>query len=188
MKLIVVRHGETKENLEKIVYGHRPGELTSNGIEQANKTGVALANEKIDVIFCSDLKRCIDTATIMMKHLSVCPLKLTPLLREQQQDSLNGKLVEEVDWDNLPSDVESEQQMSERAINLLKEEYEKFAEKTVLFVTHKRFANILNNVLLGNENSDKSKLDKIFNSSISVYSVNDKLVGDPMVLHNISHI
>ncbi len=188
MKLIIIRHGETKENLEKIVYGHRPGELTSKGIEQANKTGIVLANEKIDAIFCSDLKRCVDTAKIIMKHLSLCPLTLTPLLREQQQDSLNGKPVDGVDWENLPSDVESEKQMSERAVNLLKEVYDEFAEKTVLFVTHKRIANILNNVLLGKEYTDKSTLDKILNSSISVFNVNDKLEGDPVVLHNISHI
>lgn len=88
MKLILTRHGETTENTQKIVYGHLPGELTVNGINQAEKTADLLVKEHIDVIFSSDLKRCVDTTNIILKNLANCPVYTSSQLREQQQNSL----------------------------------------------------------------------------------------------------
>jgi broad specificity phosphatase PhoE len=113
---------------------------------------------------------------------------LTADLREQQQNSLNGRKVDEVDWDNLPPDVENEFQMSQRAKKILSQTYQQYSDKTVLFVTHKRFENILINLLLNKDHSDKSDLEKIKNSSVSVFEVNENLEGVPVVLHTISHI
>jgi broad specificity phosphatase PhoE len=162
--------------------------LTAKGIEQAQKTGLLLADEHIDIIFSSDLKRCVDTAQIILKFIPECPLYLTADLREQQQNSLNGRKVDEVDWDNLPPDVENEFQMSQRAKKILSQTYQQYSDKTVLFVTHKRFENILINLLLNKDHSDKSDLEKIKNSSVSVFEVNENLEGVPVVLHTISHI
>jgi len=58
MRLILVRHGETEENVAKITQGHMPSKLTKQGIEQAKKLALRLKDEKIDKIFVSDLKRC----------------------------------------------------------------------------------------------------------------------------------
>ncbi len=33
MRLIIVRHGETEENLNEIIQGHLSGKLTEKGIE-----------------------------------------------------------------------------------------------------------------------------------------------------------
>lgn len=56
MRLILVRHGETKDNDAGILQGQLHGELNKSGIEQAEKVAVRLKNEKIDFIFTSDLK------------------------------------------------------------------------------------------------------------------------------------
>ena len=188
MRLIIVRHGETRENALKIVYGHLPGELTDKGIEQAKKTGQLLSNEHIDAVLSSDLKRCVDTSRIISSYINACPIQFTVSLREQQQDSLNGKKVDDVDWDNLPPDVENDDQMLARGKKILSETYQRYPDKTVLFVTHKRFENILINILLKRKASDRTELENVLNSSVSIFEVNEDLEGDPAMKHSVDHI
>ncbi|MEJ2267962.1 MAG: histidine phosphatase family protein [Nanoarchaeota archaeon] len=83
MKLIIVRHGETEENLKKIWQGHLQGKLTKKGIEQAKKLANRLKDEKLDVIFSSDLDRASDTAKEIAKFHSEVPIYLVEDLRER---------------------------------------------------------------------------------------------------------
>jgi len=68
MKLILVRHGETIDNKKRLVQGHRQGELSDVGKEQAKKVAERLKDEKIDYIFSSDLRRAADTAKVIAKY------------------------------------------------------------------------------------------------------------------------
>ena len=40
MELYITRHGQTKANIEQYMQGQTPGELTSEGCEQAKKFGI----------------------------------------------------------------------------------------------------------------------------------------------------
>ena len=62
MKLTFVRHGETEENVKNIIMSQLNGKLTKGGLEQARKLAKRLANEKFDIIYCSDSQRTKDTA------------------------------------------------------------------------------------------------------------------------------
>ncbi len=57
--------------------GHSDTELSADGLQQAEKLRDRLANEKIDVIYSSDLKRAVVTAeTIAFRHklnITTCP-------------------------------------------------------------------------------------------------------------------
>ena len=64
--LYLVRHGQTKENLERIFQGHLPGTLTEEGIEQAKQLREELKDIKFDSIICSDLQRAVDTVDILL--------------------------------------------------------------------------------------------------------------------------
>ena len=59
MKIILIRHGETKESQKGIMLGHLPGYLSSKG--KINMKLAAEAIQKIDlnpkIIFSSNLKR-----------------------------------------------------------------------------------------------------------------------------------
>ena len=61
-RLILVRHGQSEGNLVRSFLGHTDLDLTELGHKQAECTAEYLKNEKIDVIYSSDLKRAWNTA------------------------------------------------------------------------------------------------------------------------------
>ena len=62
MRLILVRHGETNENKNKVVQGFLNTTLSKIGIQQAKKVANRLKDEKIDFAYSSDLDRAKQTA------------------------------------------------------------------------------------------------------------------------------
>lgn len=64
-KLYLVRHGQTVDNLNQIMQGQTQGELTDEGIRQAQELASQLADTPIDVFVSSDLKRSVDTCRII---------------------------------------------------------------------------------------------------------------------------
>jgi len=57
-------HGTTTDNENSISTGQLPGELSELGKRQMLELKNMLANKKFDAVFCSDLKRAIDSAQI----------------------------------------------------------------------------------------------------------------------------
>ena len=67
-RLLLVRHGETVDNVNKIMQGQTPGRLTLLGMEQARELGRQLRSEHIDVFLSSDLARAVETLRIIMEE------------------------------------------------------------------------------------------------------------------------
>lgn len=101
MEIWVVRHGETVENLQGIIQGHRPGKLSENGILQAKFTGPVLTKQRFKHIYVSDLGRTVETYEAMgfgfRKHKP--PVTFTSLLREKGGGILEG--AEMSKWDQF---------------------------------------------------------------------------------------
>lgn len=93
IRLYLVRHGQTVENLEHILQGHMPGHLTNAGKEQMRQLGKELAGIHFDHLLCSDLQRAIDSAICM--NLSL-PVTTTPLLRERDWGIFTGCKIETI--------------------------------------------------------------------------------------------
>ena len=96
-RLLLVRHGETVDNVNKIMQGQTHGRLTLNGIEQAHELGRQLRGEHIGVFLSSDLARAVETLEIIKKetHPQTPPVKgkthpLTPPVREGSEMPLGG--------------------------------------------------------------------------------------------------
>ena len=96
-RLLLVRHGETVDNVNKIMQGQTHGRLTLNGIEQAHELGRQLRGEHIDVFLSSDLARAVETLEIIKKETrpQTPPVKgkthpQTPPLREGSEMPLGG--------------------------------------------------------------------------------------------------
>jgi probable phosphoglycerate mutase len=68
-ELVVVRHGETAWNSSGLVQGHLDSDLTATGRAQAESLGAALAGERIDALYSSDLGRAMQTAGIIGRQL-----------------------------------------------------------------------------------------------------------------------
>lgn len=65
MEIYIVRHGETLWNKGKRLQGRTDIELNDYGRELARKTGIALMNTNIDIIYSSPLKRAYETADLI---------------------------------------------------------------------------------------------------------------------------
>ena len=88
-----IRHGQTKENLQKIWQGHTETELDLIGLEQAVNVSKRLKN--YNQVFSSDLKRAAETAN----HISA-KVEKRKELREVDVGSFVGKKVSETYTNN----------------------------------------------------------------------------------------
>ena len=68
-KLLLVRHGETVDNVNKIMQGQTDGCLTLLGMEQARELGRQLRGKPIDVFLSSDLGRAVETLRIIKEEM-----------------------------------------------------------------------------------------------------------------------
>lgn len=57
-------HGTTTDNEKDLATGWLLGELSENGRKQAAELSNLVANQKFDIVFCSDLKRAVDSARL----------------------------------------------------------------------------------------------------------------------------
>ena len=113
MRLILVRHGETEENIKKLIQGQLQGILTDNGKKQAGELAERLKHEKIDAIYTSDSARAYDTAKEVHKHHTNIPLLLDKRLRERYWGALEGRhQSEKYKW---PEGAETDDDLVERA-------------------------------------------------------------------------
>ena len=113
-RLLLVRHGETEDNVRQIMQGQTQGKLTPRGVEQAEELALRLAHEPVGAFVSSDLQRAVDTATILARphHLS---LTTTALLRERDWGGFTGRFIPDLKDAKWPPNVESMQQLMGRA-------------------------------------------------------------------------
>lgn len=137
MNLILIRHGESKANKRKILQGQIDSELSKTGVEQAKKLSERLKHKKIDVAYSSDLKRAKNTAKEILKHHPQLKLNLDKRLRELNLGELQGKPApSNLDWNNLPSSVETKKQFYSRVQEFFQEIHKKHKNQTVLIAFH----------------------------------------------------
>ena len=138
--LYLARHGETEENVKKILQGHLPGQLTAQGKVQATHLceNLVLNHIKPDHIIVSDLQRTLDTAYIVNERLQL-PLTSTSLLRERDWGSLTGLSYAKKDLDTSTSDIESIEDLFNRAHLFIDYLFEHFDGKSVLAIGHGLF-------------------------------------------------
>ena len=94
-KIILVRHGESLGNAVHRLLGHTNLDLSELGYRQAECTAGALAKEKIDAIYSSDLLRAYNTA---LPHAKMRGLEVASktCFREINIGDWDGMLVCEV--------------------------------------------------------------------------------------------
>jgi broad specificity phosphatase PhoE len=93
MEIIIVRHGLSEANVDGSI--GTDSSLADKGRQQAEELASKLKDEGLDVIFCSPLKRCIQTAEPISRLLSQKPV-VDPRLKEVDWGTFDGKTKEEV--------------------------------------------------------------------------------------------
>jgi alpha-ribazole phosphatase len=92
-EILLIRHGETEYNNSKKFTGITDVGLNERGRAQAVRLGEILENEVIDLIYSSDLKRCIDTG----HHLKCAAgIILSKELREMNFGRWEGLTYDEI--------------------------------------------------------------------------------------------
>ena len=66
-RLVLLRHGQSTWNLENRFTGFTDVELTEKGREEARIAGELLQGTRFDTVFCSTLKRAIETVEIALE-------------------------------------------------------------------------------------------------------------------------
>ncbi len=130
--IYLVRHGETEENSKGLFQGQTPGHLSAKGKEEAASLRPTLAEMSFDVVLCSDLQRCLDTAAIALKGIE-CTLIKEPLLRERDLGNLAGTPIKGA---VLNETVETENSMKERIHRFLDKVKATYPDKKVLAFSH----------------------------------------------------
>jgi broad specificity phosphatase PhoE len=92
--VVIIRHGQSQGNAEGRFGGHTDTPLSPRGRRQAQATARALASEKFNAIYSSDLPRAIETATPLTK-LTGALLETTEALRERSVGVMEGLTFEE---------------------------------------------------------------------------------------------
>jgi probable phosphoglycerate mutase len=83
VRIYVVRHGETKENKQKIIQGQLDTVLNFEGERQADLVAGALKDVPFDVCYSSDLQRAVATAKRILVHHSGVELQTQIAVRER---------------------------------------------------------------------------------------------------------
>ena len=95
VKITYFVHGTTIDNEKEISSGWKDVKLSELGIKQSKELPKQIGNKKFDVVFCSDLKRAVDSAEISFK--GKFPIIKDKRLRECNYGDYNGKSSEIVE-------------------------------------------------------------------------------------------
>ena len=91
MRLILVRHGQSTANEQGICHGQTNHLLSEKGKAQVKKLALRLKNEKIDIIYSSDLKRAIQTTKAITKYHPHIKIIKDKRIREFKLGDWEGK-------------------------------------------------------------------------------------------------
>jgi len=133
--LYLARHGETVDNANQIMQGQTQGQLNENGIKQARQMRDEWMDKPFDVVIASDLKRAIDTASIIAEPHGL-EVITTPLLRERDWGDFTGRFIPDLKGEVWPDNVESLENLLSRAGEFITYVRETFPGKKVMAVGH----------------------------------------------------
>jgi len=166
-QIILVRHGQTPWNKDKIFRGSRDIPLNDQGREEARLAGEWLKGETIDAAYCSPLSRARDTGEAIARHhhLTVADL---PGLTDLCYGDWEGVPLTEVkvkyadlyrQWETAPQTVrfpggETLDEVKERSLAAVEWAVQRHPGQTVLLAAHRAVNKVLICALIGLDNSN----------------------------------
>src|SRR5688572_30243166 len=147
--VVLIRHGQSLGNAEGRFGGHTDTPLSPRGRKQVAATAEALASEKLDAIYSSDLPRAIESAT-PLATLAGIEIQPTEAFRERSVGVMEGLTFEEAaaqhpdqyaallrrDFEHVLLGGESYRQTLDRASRKLDELVEQYKGGRIAIFTH----------------------------------------------------
>ena len=155
MRLLVIRHGETENNVLHLVQGVTDSPLTENGIAETKLLRLKLKEEKIDYVIASPLGRTRATAKNLIRD--DLPINIDDRLIERNWGIREKAKLEEVDrvvcWNYYANSkegaIEPVQDFVKRIQEFLWETRLKHQDETVLLITHSAVARAIYYIVNG---------------------------------------
>ena len=185
--LILIRHGESEANRQRVFAGHLDVDLQDTGLKQAKATARYLVeNYKIDKVYASDLKRAFNTGKCVADLIGK-----EPIPDKNLREILAGKW-DGVKFDDLINDFkedyhiwltdigncrctggESVKELSERVMAALTSIAQENPGKTVVVATHATPIRAVQCILSGLTLDSMKDIPWVSNASITEISYDD---------------
>ena len=165
-RIILVRHGQTPWNKDRIFRGSRDIPLNDTGREEARLAGEWLKGEAIQAAYCSPLSRARDTGEAISRHHGL-KVEDLPGLTDICYGDWEGLPLAEVKvkyadlyrrWETAPQTVrfpggETLEEVKTRAMAAVQEAVRRHPGQTVLLAAHRAVNKVLIAALIGLDNS-----------------------------------
>lgn len=148
MKLYVLRHGETNENITKVMQGNMETLLNDTGKKQAYDLRDKIKEVGIDLIISSPKKRALETAQIAAPGIEIIE---DNRLLSRDHGEFQGMTRDQInlhDYWNIKKNIQYERaetvgEIFNRVSSLLNDILIKYSDKTVMIVTHSGITRVL---------------------------------------------
>lgn len=155
MKIVLVRHAETPENIEGKLQGIHHDGFTEKGYQHLRDLKKQLDLYYFDIAFVSDLPRTLETAKYVLYRRENIILE-EKLIREKSSGTFAGIPVKDVNWDVLSGNFSTRKPPGGESLNDVQRRVNKFLNKlqktnhkNVLVVSHGTFLKLLTGRIMG---------------------------------------
>jgi broad specificity phosphatase PhoE len=199
-RIYLIRHGATVLSAEDRFAGATDVDLSAEGRRQAEALAVRLSDDHITAVYCSPMKRTIETATIVAR-----PQNLTPIRRDGLREINHGRWEslrrsdveaqfpeEYAAWEEdpfiyAPLEGESGLSVMARALPVMREVVLNHKDETVAIVSHKATIRLIISSLLGfDPRGYRDRLDQA-PACLNVLDFKDPVRARLMVFNDVSH-
>ena len=199
-RLLLVRHGATTLSAEDRFAGSTDVALSDEGRHQAAQLGERLADDRISAVYCSPMRRTIETAAIIAAPHQLSAV-IRPGLREIDHGHWEGLTRHDVEerfeeeyarWEADPFTVapdggECGVDVMARALPVVRAIVEAHAGQNVLVVSHKATIRLIISSLLGfDARGYRDRLDQA-PACLNVLDFRDPVRARLMLFNDISH-
>ena len=199
-RVLLVRHGATTLSAEDRFAGSTDVDLSDEGRAQAARLSERLAGGRLAAIYCSPLRRTMETATIVGRPHALSPVPRDEL-REIDHGHWEGRRRSEVEnafpeeyaeWEAdpfafAPRGGESGLNVLARALPVMRQIVLDHSGEAVLVVSHKATIRLLLASLLGfDERGYRDRLDQ-HPACLNIIDFRDPVRARLMLFNDVSH-
>ena len=199
-RVLLVRHGATTLSAEDRFAGSTDVALSDQGRDQARRLGARLADDGIGAVYCSPMRRTLETAALVAEPHGLSPVT-RPGLREIDHGRWEGLTRNEVEerfgeeyarWEEDPFTVAPEGgecglDVMARSLPILRAIVEGHQGQNVLVVSHKATIRLMISSLLGfDARGYRDRLDQA-PACLNVIDFKDPVRARLMLFNDISH-
>lgn len=181
--VILVRHGQSTTNVQKVFTGQLNADLTPMGIEQAARMARYVAQYPVEKVYASSLQRAVDTAAPICQMLG-CPMETTADFWEINAGLWQGLSFEEVAerypesyavWHQdfgkaRPDGGESCKELYDRVVKTFRRIVEDTSEEVVCIVSHAIPIRMIQCYIAYGSVEAASQMPWVPNASVTVYT------------------